>query len=57
MVVKGCDPNDPTDNRIFFEMTGRRIGEDDFPQSDETDEEYDEIVKLREIFGYIDIEN
>lgn len=38
-------------------MTGRRIGEDDFPQSDETDEEYDEIVKLREIFGYIDIDD
>ena len=46
--------NDPIEKRIIFEMTGRRIEDDDFSESQEsTEEEFvDMITKLRDIWGY-----
>ncbi len=44
--------SDEIENRIFFEMTGRRRQSGDFPSDEETDEEYDMILRLRDALGY-----
>ena len=42
MIIDGCVPEESlTDRRILFEMTGKRLIEDEFPNEDETDEEVD----------------
>lgn len=36
-VIKGCKPEDDLrDRRIFFELTGRKLHQNDFPAEDET---------------------
>jgi len=41
-VIDSCHPDaNQTDRRILFEMTGRRLNQNDFPTEDETDQEED----------------
>ena len=36
-VIKGCKPEDDLrDRRIFFELTGRKLHQNDFPAEDQT---------------------
>ena len=53
MVIEGCDPEkSENDNRILFDLTGRRLNPDDFPAEEETDEEEDQIVLLADVLGF-----
>ena len=54
-MLKGCydmSRENAVEKRIIFEMTGRRIQSSDFPKDEETDEEYDMLLKLRDARGY-----
>ena len=41
------------DRRIFFEMTGLRLDEDDYPSDEESDEEFDLLLLLKAAFGNV----
>ena len=36
----------------MFDLTGRRLNPDDFPQDEETDEEGDQLVLLADVLGF-----
>lgn len=58
LIIEGCDPEtNENDRRILFDLTGRRLKPNDFPQEEETDEEEDELVRLEDVLGFDTIGN
>mmetsp|Transcript_6472 Transcript_6472/g.8687 ORF Transcript_6472/g.8687 Transcript_6472/m.8687 type:complete len:177 (-) Transcript_6472:111-641(-) len=53
LIIEGCDPESSlADRRILFEMTGRRLHENEFNPDDETEEEFDVDVLLDDLMGF-----